>query len=295
MLVSRQELSFDFKGARFDLGRADDRKLLAWIFNQFLYGEVTGIQCGHWLFHAPTLGAASFLAKQAGEEFGHVRKFLRIFSLLGEKPGEAHWAVRFLTTGLMGGSTTAAWGEHVALEMALGEGLVLTVFYAMIATMPEGEIRKILESSAPEEERHVEFGERETQAFLAAHPGERTHLLGLAVVQVWGLQRLKRFVMKSLARDQSHPVLAQFDSFYDHVIATFQSRIERLGLCEGKLVALSPLRKLALVAAIPFHKLRARLSGRAKLLTATYLSDPSLRLEAQRFQALAGASEPAAE
>src|SRR3954464_6308971 len=112
MLVSREEMRFDFGGAKFRLPR--DAALLGWIFSQFLYGEVTGIQCGHWLYRAPHFGAAVFLAKQAGEELSHVKKFLRILSLLGEKPEPAHWAVRFLSTGMMGGS----WGEHVALEMA---------------------------------------------------------------------------------------------------------------------------------------------------------------------------------
>jgi len=102
MIVLRDELRFDFKGAQFDLTSESDRKLLGWIFNQFLYGEVTGIQCGHWLYQAPSLNAASFLAKQASEELSHVRKILRIFSLLGEKPDKAHWAIRFLSTGMMG-------------------------------------------------------------------------------------------------------------------------------------------------------------------------------------------------
>src|SRR5690606_21245675 len=108
-------------GAQFELPR--DRELLAWIFNQFLYGEVTGIQCGYWLYRAPHLSAASFLARQATEELSHVRRFLRILSLLGAEPKAAHRVIRFLSTGMMGGS----WGEHVALEMALGEGLVLNV------------------------------------------------------------------------------------------------------------------------------------------------------------------------
>src|SRR4051794_2204621 len=155
MLVPKQELRFDWQGAGFDLSRPEERKLLAWVFNQFLYGEVTGIQCGHWLYRAPSLRAASFLAKQAGEELSHVRKILRIFSLLGERPGRAHPAIVFLSTGMMGGS----WGEHVALEMAIGEGLVLGVFYAMADTIPHPEIRKILEQAVGEEERHVEFGE----------------------------------------------------------------------------------------------------------------------------------------
>ena len=56
MLLSRQEMSFDFGGARLEAGR--DKALLGWMMNQFLYGEVTGIQCGHWLYQAPDLEAA---------------------------------------------------------------------------------------------------------------------------------------------------------------------------------------------------------------------------------------------
>ena len=60
MLLSRPEMSFDFGGARLD--PTADRQLLGWIFNQFLYGEVTGIQCGHWLYSAPDLEAARLMA-----------------------------------------------------------------------------------------------------------------------------------------------------------------------------------------------------------------------------------------
>ena len=95
MLVSRQELSFDFKGARFSLDSQSDREFLTWIFSQFLYGEITGIQCGHWLYHAPHFQAATFIAKQATEELSHVRRFLRIFSLLGTKPQPPHGLIRF--------------------------------------------------------------------------------------------------------------------------------------------------------------------------------------------------------
>src|SRR5215813_13300381 len=63
MRVSRDELRFDFGGARFRLPR--DRALLGWIVDQFLYGEVTGIQVGHWLYGAPSLEAATFFARQA--------------------------------------------------------------------------------------------------------------------------------------------------------------------------------------------------------------------------------------
>src|SRR3982751_3890450 len=100
MLISREELRFDFKGASFSLESESDRQLLAWIFNQFLYGEVTGIQCGHWLYRAPTLSAASFLARQAAEELSHVKRILKIQEILGVPSHDAHGAVKFLSTGM---------------------------------------------------------------------------------------------------------------------------------------------------------------------------------------------------
>jgi hypothetical protein len=281
MLISREELRFDWGDARFDLSRPEERKLLAWIFNQFLYGEVTGIQCGHWLYHSPSLNAATFIAKQAGEELVHVRKFLRMFSFLGEKPGPAHWAVRFLSTGMMGGT----WGEHVAIEMALGEGLVLTVFYALIATtVGSPEISQLLATSAPEEERHVEFGERETQAWLAANPSSRSHLLALALVQTLAMQAIRGFIVRQVAKQvgREHPVLSRFGAFYEHTIRCFELRIERLGLSERPLGQLSIARKWSLIARLPYWKITGFFKRRAPLLTKTYLSDPSLESESQR-------------
>ena len=118
------------------------------MMNQFLYGEVTGIQCGHWLYEAPDLEAARFFSRQAVEEFQHVDNFLRILELLGEKPARAHGMVRFLTSGMM----PATFAEHVCLEMAQGEGFVLLALYALIDTLdtqgprgPDGSgIREIL-------------------------------------------------------------------------------------------------------------------------------------------------------
>src|SRR3954470_19791851 len=115
MLLSREEMTFDFGGARLDPAR--DRVALGWMMNQFLYGEVTGIQIGHWLYDAPDLESARFLARQAVEEFQHVDNFLRIMAVLGVDPGPPHAALRFLATGMRG----ASWAEHVALEMAAGE------------------------------------------------------------------------------------------------------------------------------------------------------------------------------
>jgi hypothetical protein len=280
MLISREELRFDFQGAQFDLASEADRKLLAWVFNQFLYGEVTGIQCGHWLYRAPSLNAASFLARQASEELSHVRKILRIFSLLGETPEKGHWAIRFLSTGMMGSS----WGEHVVLEMALGEGLVLGVFYAMADTIPHPEIKKILTTAAAEEERHVEFGERETKAWLERHPNSRGLLLGLAWVQIWVLQKLKKFVMQELARKLSvhHPILSKFESFYDHSIRAFELRIERLGLSQKPIRQMTRVDLIKLLVALPFRWVREKMRFKTPLLTDRYLEDPSVKAEAER-------------
>src|SRR5207253_642047 len=106
MLLSRAEMTFDWSGARLDTVR--DRAVLGWVMSQFLYGEVTGIQCGHWLYEAPDLDAARFFARQAVEEFQHVDNFLRILEMLGERPARAHPLVRFLTSGMM----PASFEEH---------------------------------------------------------------------------------------------------------------------------------------------------------------------------------------
>jgi hypothetical protein len=289
MRVSQEELRFNFQGAKFDLQSEGDRKLLAWVFNQFLYGEVTGIQCGHWLYRAPTLNAATFLAKQAGEELAHVRKILRILSLLGEKPGDAHWAIRFLATGMMGGS----WGEHVALEMALGEGLVLGVFYAMADTIPDSAIQKMIQQAAVEEERHVEFGERETEAWLHSHPYSRKLILGMGLIQIWVLQKLKKFVIRTIAKSvaTSHPVMSQMELFYDHSIRCFELRVERLGISDVPLKGMGKWEKLSLVCMIPFRLIQERFRSKTPLLTKSYLNDPVLESESKMIQVLSPGHE----
>src|SRR5213079_399422 len=119
------------------------------VTNQFLYGEVTGIQCGHWLYAAPYLSAARFFARQAVEEFQHVENFLRILQILGEAPAPAHRMVQFLITGMM----PSSFEEHVCLEMALGEGFVLMALYGVIDTVDHEEIRAILSRAVKQEER----------------------------------------------------------------------------------------------------------------------------------------------
>ena len=111
MLLTREEMTFEFGGAKLEPAR--DKKILGWMLNQFLYGEVTGIQIGHWLYDAPDLHSARFLARQAVEEFQHVDNFLRIMAMLGVEPEKPNAAVTFLATGMMGGS----WAEHNPIDL----------------------------------------------------------------------------------------------------------------------------------------------------------------------------------
>src|SRR5271165_4580597 len=195
MLVPREALRFDFHGAKFRLPR--DAALLGWVLDQFLYGEVTGIQCGHWLYAAPSLEAASFFARQATEELAHVRVFLRLHALLGTRPGPAHPVVRWLSTGSMGKD----FAEHVCTEMAVGEGMVLAVFQALIDTVEDPAVVRLLEGAARQEERHVAFGEQQTLALVREDPGLAPVLLGMNLVSLLALPRLARHVQRHLGEN----------------------------------------------------------------------------------------------
>lgn len=270
MLLSREEMSFDFGEARFDAAR--DRELLVWIFNQFLYGEVTGIQVGHWLYRAPTLDAANFLARQAVEELQHVDRFREILALLDGEPQKAHPAVRFLASGMMGDD----WAEHVCLEMALGEGYVLAVLYALIDTVDDEPIRGILRRATRQEERHVAFGESETERALAEDPRCRKRLLGLSLWSLLGVDVLARAVAQRT--DEEHPVLRQFPRFLSHVRRTTEVRLQRLGLLEGPTSRIgSGLRWSKMLASGGGHLVRRYWPWRRPRLTKTYLSDRRLR------------------
>jgi hypothetical protein len=270
MLLSRAEMTFDFGGAKFEAAR--DGEFLAWSFSQFLYGEVTGIQCGHWLYHAPDLDAAAFFAKQAGEELSHVRSFLRILELLGAPPQPPHRVVKFLSTGFMGGT----FEEHVSLEMAQGEGLVLMVFYALIDTLDHPEIVRILEAACVQEERHVAFGEERTARAVAERPGLRRRLLGLNLVSLGGTARLARWMQKRMPAE--HPVLRQLPAFLARANDASELRLRRMGLLDRPLAELGRARRAALM----LEGLAARYAGallprRRRLLTDTYLADPVVR------------------
>jgi bacterioferritin (cytochrome b1) len=271
MLLSRQEMTFDFGGARLVASR--DRQTLGWIVNQFLYGEVTGIQCGHWLYEAPDLDAARFFSRQAVEEFQHVDNFLRILDLLGETPAPPHRIVRFLSTGMM----PASFEEHVCLEMALGEGFVLMALYAVIDTIDHQGIREILERAVRQEERHVDFGERRTREAIARRRRLRTPLLGLSLVSTWAVRRLGRFMRKRLP--EGHPVLAQLPRFVEFAVERSELRLLRMGVAETPPARMPASRKAAAVA-LAYGRGLLLAPGRLlprKRLTETYLRDPSLR------------------
>ena len=269
MLVSREEMRFDFGPARVRLPR--DAKLLAWIFDQFLYGEVTGIQCGHWLYHAPSLEAAGFFARQAVEELSHVRQFLRIYELIGLRPGPAHPVVRFMSTGAMG----STYAEHVATEMAVGEGLVLMIFYALIDTIEDERVVKILESAARQEERHVAFGERQTQRLVQANPRLRDYLLGLNLTSLVAMEQLARYIEKKLGRE--HEVLRYIPAFLKKLTEILELRLQRMGVLRGPLAQIGPVRRVWLIVKAYLRHSSSRLLPRPKLLTQTYLDDPSLK------------------
>jgi bacterioferritin (cytochrome b1) len=279
MLLTREEMSFDFQGGTLDPVR--DRTMIEWMMNQFLYGEMTGIQCGHWLYQAPDVEAARFLARQSLEEMQHVDNFLRIMTMIGCKPGPAHPAVRFLATGMMGDS----WEEHVALEMAQGEGFVLMAFYAIIDTLDHKPSVDILRRAVKQEERHVEFGEQQTMKAIAGKSGLRRRILGLSLVSMWGVRRLAGFMRSRLPAD--HPVLRFLPQFLDLTNRCAELRLRRMGVLDRPLAELGTARRAALVAEAYGAKLVGGVASlitlplrllpfwpRRRRLTDTYLADP---------------------
>ncbi len=282
MLLTREEMTFDFGGEK--LHPVRDKEMLAWATHQFLYGEMTGIQIGHWLYQAPDLDAARFLSRQAVEEFQHVGNFLRILSILGAKPEPAHPVVRFLATGAM----PDTWEEHVAMEMAIGEGLVLQAFYAMVDTVEHDEIVAILKRGVRQEERHVDFGERRTMRAIEGKPWLRRRLLGQALVTLFAVGRLESAMKTRLPMD--HPVVTKLPGFVRFAVSRAELRMLRMGLLDRPLVEISTRERALLVAEAYAGKTAAtakqrlfveplRKMGlfRQKRLTDTYLDDPLVK------------------
>jgi rubrerythrin len=282
MLLTREEMTFDFEGGKLDPQR--DRDFIEWMLNQFLYGEVTGIQCGHWLYeHAPDYDAAKFLARQSLEEMQHVENFLRMLAMMGMQAKPAHGAVRFLATGMMG----ASWAEHVALEMASGEGFVLMAFYAVIDTLDHDPSVAILKRAVKQEERHVEFGEQQTMKAIEGRAWLRRRLLGLNLVSIWGVRRLAKYMGKRLPKD--HPMLKHLPAFLELSVRCSEMRMRRMGLLDRPLAELGGAKRAALVAEAYGGKALGGLASlvtfpfrlfgpfRRKRLTDTYLDDPHIK------------------
>ena len=297
MLLTRDEMTYDFAGAKLDPTR--DRELLEWMLNQFLYGEVTGIQVGHWLYDAPDFDAAKFLARQSLEEMQHVDNFLRIMTMLNCQPKPAHPAVRFLATGMMGGS----WAEHVALEMAQGEGFVLAAFYAVIDTLDHKPSIDILRRAVKQEERHVEFGEDQTAKAIEGKAWLRRRLLGLSLVSMWGVARLAKFMEKRLPAD--HVVLRHLPAFLAHANRCAELRLQRIGVLDRPLAELGGMRRALLVVEAYGGKLVGGIGSllmtplrmlplwpKKKRLTETYLRDRHIAGFSAIALPAAGESQP---
>ena len=284
MLLTREEMTFDYQGGQLEPDR--DRPILEWMLNQFLYGEMTGIQVGHWLYDAPDYESARFLARQAIEEMQHVENFLRIMNMLGCKARPAHPMVKFLATGMMGSS----WAEHVALEMAAGEGFVLLAFYSIIDTLDHKPSVDILRRAVKQEERHVEFGEQQTMKAIEGRAWLKRRLLGMMLVSLWGVKRLGGFMDKKLAKDHpDHPVMKHTRAFLEFTNQCAEMRMTRMGFINRPLAEMSRTRKLALIVeayggkalggllsllALPLRLLP--FWPKKKRLTDSYLDDPHI-------------------
>jgi hypothetical protein len=200
--------------------------------------------------------------------------------MLGCHPKPAHPAVRFLSTGMMGSS----WAEHVALEMAQGEGFVLQAFYAVIDTLDHKPTVDILKRAVKQEERHVEFGEDQTKKAIEGKPWLRRRLLGLSLVSMWGVSKIAGYMEKKLPAD--HVVLKHLPAFLAHANQCAEMRLRRIGVLDRPLSELSGIKRKLLVAEAYGGKLVGGLGSllalplrvlpwfKKKRVTDTYLADP---------------------
>jgi hypothetical protein len=143
---------------------------------------------------------------------------------------------------MMGGS----WAEHVALEMAQGEGFVLQAFYAIIDTLDHKPSVDILRRAVKQEERHVEFGEDQTRKAIEGKPWLRRRLLGLSLVSMWGVARLASFIQKRLPAD--HVVLKHLPGFLAQSNHCAETRLQRIGVLDRPLAEIGGAKRALLVA-----------------------------------------------
>jgi hypothetical protein len=188
--------------------------------------------------------------------------------------------VRFLATGMMGSS----WAEHVALEMAQGEGFVLQAFYAVIDTLDHKPSVDILRRAVKQEERHVEFGEQQTMKAIERKPWLRRRLLGLSLVSMWGVRKLATYMEKRLPAD--HVVLKHLPQFLAHANRCAEIRLRRIGVLDRPLEQISGAKRALLVAEAYGGKFVGGIGSllatplkllpwfKKKRVTDTYLLDP---------------------
>jgi hypothetical protein len=270
MLLTREEMAFDFKGAKFD--RERDRDLLAWIASQFLYGEVTGVQIGHWILRAPDVESAKFLARQCIEELQHVDVFMEFFKWLDARPVKVHPVVKFLS------SESDDWYEHCALEMAQGEGFVLMIFYALIHCIDDDKLTRRLDAAARQEETHVAFGEDQTAKAIQDNPRLRKRLLGLHLLSLWVVKRFEKWIAKRV--DQDHEVMRQIPEYLEKIVQATDLRLQRMGMTDKPLAEYGRFETFRHITGAVTRKVLRKFAfwrwfGR-KRLTDTYLRDAYL-------------------
>src|SRR4029077_11533877 len=107
-------------------------------------------------------------------------------------------------------------------------GFVLQAFYAVIDTLDHKPSVEILRRAVKQEERHVEFGERQTAKVIERRPWLRRRLLGLSLVSMWGVRRLASFIDKRLPA--GHPVLRHLPAFLAHANHCAELRLRRIGV-----------------------------------------------------------------
>ncbi len=216
---------YDFGGATFDLEDPGDREVVRFILSQALFGEATGVYCGKSLYAARSLEAARFYVRQAHQELNHLELFGQIFRLLEMEPMPGHWVIRLMS------SHNNYYPLKVLMEHAIGEGMVLDIFKdVLLQTLPDDHpavpaVKKKLRAICLEEVEHVEWGEKETRAFLAAKPWLKWPFYGLVELQLV----VAPMIVRRFAGDSDHPVLRQLPDFVDYVRARIHQQGRDLG------------------------------------------------------------------
>ena len=246
-----------FPGGKLEPAR--DRELLEWMFNQFLYGEVTGIQVGHWLYDAPDLDAAKFLARQSLEEMQHVDNFLRIMTMLGCQPKPAH--ARGALPGdrhdgrLVGRARRARDGAGRGLRAAgvlRGDRHARSQAVASTSCGAPSSRKSATSSSASSRPRRRSRAGRGCAAACSASPGLD---VGRAPA---------RQLHGEASCPPTTPVLSHLPAFLAHAQSCAELRLRRIGVLDRPLAEISRRKRAALVAEAYGGKLARwrRLAGR---------------------------------